>query len=136
MSSNVSFGGIPSAGIQPLESISRVQPSSGESTAGTETSSIPLSIKTVKALKQAELRGENVTISEGQLIKAIDHALKAVQGATTSLEFSVHNKTKEIMVKVRDKETGDVIREIPPEKTLDFVAKLWEMAGILVDKKG
>jgi flagellar protein FlaG len=39
------------------------------------------------------------------------------------------------MVKVLNTDTGQVIREIPPEKNLDFVAKLWEMAGILVDER-
>ncbi|HEX3029893.1 MAG TPA: flagellar protein FlaG, partial [Clostridia bacterium] len=46
-----------------------------------------------------------------------------------------HQKTKQIMVKVIDSDTGDVIREIPPEKTLDMVAKMWEMAGIVVDER-
>ena len=27
------------------------------------------------------------------------------------------------------------IKELPPEKTLDMIAKVWEMAGILVDEK-
>lgn len=86
-------------------------------------------------LKQAELQGENVTISDAQVVKAIEHAIKAMQGRTTSLEFSIHQKTKLISVKVLDKDTGETIREIPPEKSLDFVAKLWKMAGILVDEK-
>ncbi|MGG1518904.1 flagellar protein FlaG [Paenibacillus oryzisoli] len=86
-------------------------------------------------LKKAELQGENVTISDTQVVKAIEHAIKAMQGRSTSLEFSVHQKTKLISVKVMDKDTGEVIREIPPEKSLDFVAKLWQMAGILVDEK-
>jgi flagellar protein FlaG len=29
----------------------------------------------------------------------------------------------------------EVIREIPPEKILDMVAKMMELAGILVDEK-
>ncbi|NQX61914.1 flagellar protein FlaG [Paenibacillus qinlingensis] len=86
-------------------------------------------------LKQAELQGENVTISDAQVVRAIEHAIKAMQGRTTSLEFSIHQKTKLISVKVLDKDTGETIREIPPEKSLDFVAKLWKMAGILVDEK-
>jgi len=32
-------------------------------------------------------------------------------------------------------ETDEVIREIPPEKILDMVAKMWELAGIMVDRK-
>jgi flagellar protein FlaG len=93
------------------------------------------SISNSYELKQAELKGENVTISDEQLVKAIEHAIKAVQGKTTSLEFSIHQTTKLISVKVLDKDTGETIREIPPEKSLDFVAKLWEMAGILVDER-
>jgi len=28
-----------------------------------------------------------------------------------------------------------VLKEFPPEKTLDMIAKVWEMAGILVDER-
>ncbi|RTE07940.1 flagellar protein FlaG [Paenibacillus whitsoniae] len=96
---------------------------------------IASTITNTSELKRAELQGENVTISDAQVVKAIEHAIKAMQGRSTSLEFSVHQKTKLISVKVMDKDTGEVIREIPPEKSLDFVAKLWQMAGILVDEK-
>ncbi|NOV00460.1 flagellar protein FlaG [Paenibacillus planticolens] len=96
---------------------------------------IASNITNTSDLKTAELKGENVTISDAQVVKAIEHAIKAIQGRTTSLEFSIHQKTKLISVKVLDKDTGETIREIPPEKSLDFVAKLWQMAGILVDEK-
>ncbi len=86
-------------------------------------------------LRKAQLSGEHVEISEEQLVKAIEKAIKKVEGRTTNLQFSIHEQTKRIAVKVLDRNTGEVIREIPPEKTLDFVAKLWEMAGILVDEK-
>ncbi|MNP87072.1 flagellar protein FlaG [compost metagenome] len=49
--------------------------------------------------------------------------------------MSVHEKTHQILVKVLNKETGELIREIPPEKTLDLVAKMMEIAGILIDEK-
>lgn len=88
-----------------------------------------------KEVTQAERKGDNIPISDEQLIKAIERAIKSVQGPTTSLDFSIHKQTKQIMVKVLDKETGELIREIPPEKTLDFLAKLWEMAGILIDER-
>lgn len=98
---------------------------------------LPLSstVNNAYELKKAELQGERYTVSDAQLVKAIEHAIKAVQGKSTSLEFSIHQKTKLISVKVLDKETGETIREIPPEKSLDFVAKLWEMAGILIDER-
>ena len=43
--------------------------------------------------------------------------------------------TNRIMIKIMDKETKEVIKEFPPEKTLDMIARIWEMAGILVDEK-
>ncbi|WP_261303494.1 flagellar protein FlaG [Paenibacillus andongensis] len=92
-------------------------------------------IQTTSDLKKIEMEGAPVTYGDQQIIKAIERANKELQGRTTSFEFSIHEKTKQIMVKVLDKDTGEVIREIPPEKTLDMVAKLWEMAGIMVDER-
>ena len=53
----------------------------------------------------------------------------------TRCEYSYHEKTKRVSIKVFDDETGEMIREIPPEKSLDMLQKMWEMAGILVDEK-
>lgn len=53
----------------------------------------------------------------------------------TRCEYSYHEKTKRVSIKVLDDETGEVIREIPPEKSLDMLQKMWEMAGIMVDEK-
>ncbi len=73
--------------------------------------------------------------SEKTVINAIENANKAIIYTNRQLAFSIHEKTKEIMVKVIDAETKEVIREIPPEKTLDMVAKMMELAGILVDER-
>lgn len=53
----------------------------------------------------------------------------------TRCEYSYHEKTKRVSIKVFDEDTGEMIREIPPEKSLDMLQKMWEMAGILVDEK-
>ena len=42
---------------------------------------------------------------------------------------------KAVTIKIIDKTTKEVIREYPPEETLDMIAKVWEIAGILVDEK-
>lgn len=49
--------------------------------------------------------------------------------------FGIHEGTNRVTIKIVDKETKEVIKEYPPEKTLDMIAKVWEMAGILVDEK-
>lgn len=78
---------------------------------------------------------EHKKLTEEELIHAIEKANKSVNIYDRRLEFSIHEETKEIMVKVIDTSTDEVIREIPPEKILDMVAKMWELAGILVDEK-
>lgn len=72
---------------------------------------------------------------EHEIIQAIERANKHFKTYDRRLEFSIHDATKQIMVKVIDTDTDTVIREIPSEKILDMVAHLWEMAGILVDEK-
>ena len=49
--------------------------------------------------------------------------------------FGFHEGTNRVTIKLVDKKTKEVIKELPPEKTLDMIAKVWEMAGILVDEK-
>jgi flagellar protein FlaG len=92
-------------------------------------------VKSGEKLSVLEKQGVQIPVGQEQLIRNIDRAVKALEGPSTSLEISVHEKTHAIMVKVINKETGQLIREIPPEKTLDLVAKMMEIAGILVDEK-
>ena len=49
--------------------------------------------------------------------------------------FGIHEATNRVMIKIVDKDTKEVIKEFPPEKTLDMIAKVWELAGIIVDEK-
>jgi flagellar protein FlaG len=71
-------------------------------------------------------------ITEEQVITAIEQANHNFQYYNTRLEFSIHEMTRQIMVKVYRED--EVIREIPPEKILDMVAKMMEWAGLIVDE--
>lgn len=90
----------------------------------------------VQQQKIDESQDGQARISREQLLEGLEKAIQAFNVQYTYLEFSIHEDTKRIAVKVHDRETGEVIREIPPEKMLDIAAKLLEMAGILVDERG
>ncbi|MBE7681621.1 flagellar protein FlaG [Paenibacillus sp. P13VS] len=92
-------------------------------------------IKNAKEMRNKELQGVQLTLGQQQLIQNIERAVKALEGPQTTLDISIHEKTHDIMVKVLNRETGEIIREVPPEKTLDLVANLMEIAGIIVDEK-
>ena len=55
--------------------------------------------------------------------------------ANTEAVFGFHEKTNRVTIKIVDKDTKEVVKEFPPDKTLDMIAKAWELAGIMVDEK-
>lgn len=70
----------------------------------------------------------------------LDKLRKVMEKAVASLphsdaKFGIHEKTNRIVIKLVDRDTQEVIKEIPPEKTLDLLAKRMELAGVLVDKR-
>ncbi len=67
------------------------------------------------------------------LKKAVEEINKNAKNSEA--QFSVHEETNRLMIKIVDKDTKEVIKEFPPEKTLDMIAKAWELAGIAVDEK-
>lgn len=91
----------------------------------------------VKTQKVATTDGGNPQekTKEQEVIKVIEKANKVFKTIDRRLEISIHDLTKEIMVKVIDTETDTVIREIPSEKVLDRVFYLRVMAGIFIDEK-
>ncbi|MDP4093167.1 MAG: flagellar protein FlaG [Bacillota bacterium] len=92
-------------------------------------------IYNLKISQLTPVEKKELPVSEKVVIDAIEKANKAISGGMRRFEFSIHPKTKEIMVKVINSDTNEIVREIPPEKTLDMVAKFWEMAGIMVDER-
>jgi flagellar protein FlaG len=92
-------------------------------------------IKASPAESKDTSKKNEVKINQQELSSSIDRANKLLFKNNTHLKFQIHQKTKEVMVKIINDESGEVLKEIPPEKMLDMVAKLWEIAGILVDEK-
>ena len=79
-----------------------------------------------------EQSGEQAT--NEQIKKAVEQLNKKLLANSEAI-FGIHEATNRVTIKIVDKTTKEVIREVPPEKTLDMIAKVWEIAGILVDEK-
>ena len=76
---------------------------------------------------------EDGQASNEQIRQSVEKINKSVSNGEAI--FGIHDATNRVMIKIVDKETKEVIKEFPPEKTLDMIAKVWEMAGIMVDEK-
>jgi len=57
------------------------------------------------------------------------------QIARTHCAYAYDEVTKRVSIKVFDDETDELIREVPPEKSLEALKKMWEIAGIIIDEK-
>lgn len=73
------------------------------------------------------------TGSGKEIRKAVDEINK--KAVNSEAIFGIHEKTNRVMIKIIDKDSKKVLKEYPPEKTLDMIAKVWEMAGLMVDEK-
>lgn len=71
---------------------------------------------------------------QSQIRKAVEEINKAKIDTSEAI-FGIHEETGRVTIKIVDKESKKVVKEFPPEKTLDMIAKVWEMAGLMVDEK-
>ena len=75
----------------------------------------------------------NQQAQQSQIKKAVEEINKKANNSEAI--FGVHEETNRVTIKIVDRETKEIIKEFPPEKTLDMIAKVWEMAGLFVDEK-
>ena len=80
-----------------------------------------------KSMDEIEQENEKIRKAVAEMSKKMISNTEAI--------FGIHEETNTVTIKLVDKDTRKVIKEIPPEKTLDMIAKIWELAGILVDEK-
>ncbi len=96
--------------------------------------------KTTRVVENAQSKdGSNANsqnkeqASNEQLRKAVEKLNKSM--TQSEAVFGFHEDTNRVTIKIVDKDSKEVIKELPPEKTLDMIAKVWEIAGMLVDEK-
>lgn len=79
--------------------------------------------------------GRETSASKQHIKSEISKANNRLKSHNTKCEFGYHEETRRVTIKVMDKDTEEVIREIPPEKTLEMIEKMWELAGFLIDER-
>jgi len=77
---------------------------------------------------------QDVQEAETNAKKGIREAIQNAEKNSTELSFSVDKDNGELIVKVVNKETGEVVREVPPEEIREMRKALAEMKGVLVKK--
>ncbi|MGO9137384.1 MAG: flagellar protein FlaG [Syntrophales bacterium] len=83
--------------------------------------------------------GQTPEESQPMSSEAVNQALQQIQNEVQSMNISVSfstygDKNNDISVIVTDKDTGKVIREIPPEDLQNLYTKLGELIGIIFNR--
>ena len=89
----------------------------------------------VPKMQPDDKRVHEFDIVETELLRGIKAANDSLESYNRKTEFSIHEKTGDIMIKVYDTRTNEVIKEIPPQKIKDMIANMLERAGLLIDKR-
>jgi flagellar protein FlaG len=92
--------------------------------------------------ERPEIVVEPIRIEPGRDQSVMDDIDRTISSANTKIaplflefQYRIHERTNALMISVINTNTREVIREIPPERNLDALAKMWELVGILCDER-
>lgn len=68
-----------------------------------------------------------------EAVAALNEQLELEQ---RSIRFRIEEETKDLIVTVHDKETGELVRQIPPDTTVQLAAHLNDLSGALLSSYG
>lgn len=89
----------------------------------------------MKAEEMEIVVGQEKEPSKSSIESTISEMNAQLKLTKTRCAYDYDEDTKRITIKVYDEENDELIREVPPEKSLEVLKRIWEMAGIMVDEK-
>lgn len=94
------------------------------------------SISVNKPERTIEIKKEEPKeLNKEQLEEVVKSLNEFVQPTHTSIQFELHEESKEYYVKVVDVDTKETLREIPSKKLLDIYAAMTQFLGLMFDQK-
>lgn len=106
------------ARLQAASAASKVQQPSGEPRSDDANSTIP----TLETLRE-------------NFRESVEMANERLSDRGASINISIDRTTNDVIVQVKDRDTGDTIRQIPAETALQVSRNIDRLTGILVDQK-
>ncbi|MBU1237180.1 MAG: flagellar protein FlaG [Gammaproteobacteria bacterium] len=74
--------------------------------------------------------------SAPELAAAVDSINRSLEPESRNLKFSIDDHTDRVIVKVVDKETGETLRQIPPEEVLAIAESIKDyQKGLILSQK-
>jgi flagellar protein FlaG len=93
-----------------------------------------LQLNVEKASEEPKKQQEDLDLS-----KAMDSLKKTFERLSrffkTEAQFTIERELNMIIIKIKDRDTGEIVRQIPPEVAVKIAKNLQELMGILFDEK-
>ena len=134
--------------MEPIQSTAAAYQGSGvavEKTQSAPKADIRTAERTVPAMDQTDKNttdensrpADQITMPDQASDSSLKNAVEQINRKSAGMEaiFGYHEGTHRVTIKIVDKDTKEVKKEYPAEKTLDMIQKVWEMAGLMVDEK-
>jgi len=117
--------------VAPVKAVVKVDKSTNDSLQPNT-----INIKEIRDIaNQNNDEGVILSVPDKALVSAIEHINKVVSGSNVEFRHSIHKQTNSVIITLIDKDTNDVILEIPPEKVLDAYVERMEINGLMVDER-
>lgn len=69
-----------------------------------------------------------------EIRRVVDELAKVALSFNRRLDFTIFEETNQVVVRVIDQDTNEVIRQVPPEELLKLHARIREAVALLVDE--
>jgi flagellar protein FlaG len=113
--------------------IASVGPQPQATSSGSETRT--RQVKDQSPVQDAKpLAGSGKPVDHEEVKRAAKEINEELKAMNRSIQFSIDDASKDVVVKVVDTSSGEIVLQIPPEGVLELRGRLKEMAGLLVEK--
>lgn len=85
-----------------------------------------------EAAKEADKESQDLTTSVQEATKRLQDFVSTVRG---DIQFSMDSESGEVVVKVIDRESKEVLRQIPSKEALEIASALDRFQGLLVKQQ-
>jgi flagellar protein FlaG len=82
-----------------------------------------------------DLGNKKLELQPGELAKVVDQMNQTARVFNQTLQFAMNQDSRHIVIRVIDTVSGEVLREIPPEKMMAAAASMEAVLGLLLDRK-
>ncbi len=88
-----------------------------------------------KALHEKTEQSARLQLTQEEVSELVGKIQERLDLMGTRLGFAVHQETQSVVVQIMDRESGELLKQLPSEELLSLRQKLEDLVGLLFDSK-